>query len=364
LKHVNLYKITSLKEVLNFIFSNFLDISNPVYELYEKPSDKINTDYIVNLPQVQRKIKESSKFYRVIYENIAEDFSPKNTLNMRRVPVLFHVPKNAGTFLIGTMTRFFVRILDGDKNANVQRLHIQDEKFQGIMIFAFMINESWKSDERITENRNPAPRARSIHFSTLLEYIKNRKLLILGATVESNLSCNCIDQFNKIWDTFKDIQCYPLNFAVIRDPWSRAQSMFAYLNSETSSHEETNFTNKFKDFSSYLSSEFMEDSWLVRQVAQIPNSEPITHQRCNEAIAWMKKNKFACVHIKGVKHLIENVLYSCYNIPMEPSDLIGEVDNVNKYKKIEFEDLDKETQEKFKDRVKFDTIFNKIILNQ
>lgn len=364
LKHVNLYRINSVKQVLNFIFSNFLDISEPTYELYEKPIDKINTDYINNLPVIRDRIEQSAKFYKIIYENIAKDFSPKKILNKRRVPVLFHVPKNAGTFLIGTMTRFFVRLLDGDRNTNMQRLHIQDEQFQGIMVFAFMIHESWKSDERITENKNPAPRARSIHLSTLLEYEKENKLVILGAAVESNLTCECIEQFNKIWDILQKGGFYPLNFAVIRDPWSRAQSMFAYLNSDTSSHEETNFTNKFKDFKSYLSSEMMEDSWVVRQIARIPNSEPITYQKCNEAISWMKKNKFACTHIKGVKYLIENVLYSCYNTVVEPSDLVGKVDNINKYEKVGFEDLDEDTQKKFKDRVKFDTLFNTNILNQ
>lgn len=362
LNKFNIFRIECIDKVMDNVFANYMDmekIDKPKLQLKDKTS-LINT--INKSTRTYNEFKSQSKFYDCIYMNFAKEFnSGKATVN-RKIPVLFHIPKNAGTFLIGTMTKYFVRLFGGDKGCNVQRLSINEEKRQGLIIFGFFYNESWKKDRKIKENsREPAPRSRQTTLDTVVKYLNEKKMIILAVTVESSFKSNAVDQFEDVWKILKESNSYPLNFMLVRDPWSRTQSMFHYLNSQKSDHEATNFKNKFKNIEDYLNSEMLEDSWTVRQLAKIPNSQPISDDNYFKAIDWMKKNKFLCRYVKYSKELIIYILEECYNVKVAESDLIVEIDNVNKYEKIELETLDPEIKKIFQERVKYEILFNNIV---
>jgi len=362
LSKFNFFRIECVDQVMDNVFSSYLNIektNRPEINFQDK-TYLINT--INRSTRKYNEFKHQAKFYDCIYMNFSKDFSSNKTSVNRKVPILFHIPKNAGTFLIGTMTRYFVRIFGGDKGCNVQRLSIDEEKRQGLIIFGFFYDESWKKDKKIKQNkREPAPRSRKTTLDTIVKYLNEKKMIILAVTVESSFKSNAVDQFEEVWEILKQSNSYPLNFMLVRDAWSRTQSMFHYLNSQKSNHESTNFENKFKNIEAYLSSEMLEDSWTIRQLAKIPNSQPIADDHYFKAIDWMKKNKFLCKYVKYSNEVIAHVLEECYNIKVAESDLIVEVDNINKYEKIELESIDPEIQKIFQERVKYETLFNNIV---
>lgn len=364
LQYFNIYDISNIGKVIQSIASEFMGIEKVTPIEVKRSENAFDLKYIENTPKVYAKAKNSAKFYDYIYSQFVKDYSVKSDSYAKKIPVLFHVPKNAGTFIIGTMTRYFARILRGDPGCNIQRIHLSDSGLSGIMIFAFMYHDSWKQDKKILPNTNPAPRSRITNLETLSTYVENKKAIILGAAVESNLKCNCVDQFNVLWEMLKSFKINPENFMLLRDPWSRTQSMFEYLNSEASNHEDTNFQKRFQNIEEYLKSNLVEDSWIVRQLSKTPNAKPITEIECINAVDWVRKNKFKCAHVSQVEDLLQLTLEKCYGIKVSNEDFIGEIDNVNKYEKTLLTELPRNVQQNFKERVKYDALFNNAVLNR
>ena len=64
-----------------------------------------------------------------------------------------------------------------------------------------------------------------------------------------------------------------LMYTTIRDPFERAVSLYNYINSSISSHEPNHKSLGLLTFDQYISSSEAEDSWLIRNLLDLPDSE-------------------------------------------------------------------------------------------
>jgi len=178
-----------------------------------------------------------------------------------QTPVFFHVPKNAGTYFLN---RSFAFAAIANKNTcessnGIIRLDI---KSAGIIKYRL-----------VCFDKNSI--AKMLNYFT---HILNNRVYEIDIDNCSKDIFDFLDVFAVIvcGEGFRDYkkELYPLlgrdfkPFSIIslRDPFSRAVSMYYYAQSSQSDHE--NCHDKFRgmSFEDYICSSLLEDSWLIRMV--------------------------------------------------------------------------------------------------
>jgi hypothetical protein len=151
-------------------------------------------------------------------------------------------------------------------------------------------------------------------------------------------------------------------YTVLRDCFTRQQSLFRYLNSKESKHENTHGLINYKTFKEYILSNQCEDSWLIRSLTK-KQSTKLTEADLNKA--YIILDNFLIRSITEIDSLINHVFTACYALSQRD---VGELPqrlhhrSENKESCIIFEELDEKTQDVFLERTKYDRqIFKKYI---
>jgi len=150
---------------------------------------------------------------------------------------------------------------------------------------------------------------------------------------------------------------YQLNFTVLRDPYERCKSLYNYLKSDSSKHEPTHNSIVSENFLDFLVSDEVEDSWLMRNILDMPEDQIIEPYHLTLAHEWLQY--FRISDMSGVDVLIDSVFHGCYGIMqrgVEPNVVATHIDkNKTRRKvKLEFNELDDQTQQTFLDRTYWD----------
>tara|TARA_B100000085_G_scaffold285631_1_gene322610 strand:+ start:9543 stop:12161 length:2619 start_codon:yes stop_codon:yes gene_type:complete len=317
------------------------------------------------------------RIHNIIYREMAiKDLGTENLQNdsERKVPTFLHIPKNAGSFIISAFTKYFTRMHGGDRYFNIQRMQVDFDDCSHATFFILFKNDIWKNDPRIRKYRHDAPRSRSSDIDTLIEYIKDDKASILAAVAEPAVSesegcCGkicpkvIVKSLENIWMFFKKINVVPFNFTILRDPLDRAISLYNYITSERSQHEDTHGVIKQKNIQEYLESDSTEDSWIIRALNEIGNNSPIEHQHLDNALDFLIENNFLVKDISDSDNILKEVIESCYEQKIIPQDINTATKNDNKEKKKNPKNtFPKKTIEAFQARASWDQAFySKII---
>jgi hypothetical protein len=151
----------------------------------------------------------------------------------------------------------------------------------------------------------------------------------------------------------------------LREPFDRCQSLYSYITSSSSNHEPTHGTIKFKTFEEYLNSYQLEDSWLIRNLINIPDSREITEEDYYQACFIL--DQFKIKDISKTDFLINEAFIEYYNI--DQSIIINDLSKIKKNEtlnkqKICFSELNEETKMTFLRRTEFDRrLYKKYIFN-
>ena len=320
------------------------------------------------------------------------------------LPVFHHIAKNAGTYVLSWAQMLCRRyhILRGDNTqqcwtANrIRRLLVQLENGRQLTVIYYTPTDLTGSPDGILElfdckktdgsiDKNILPNAQNSYINSILEQgadpqtniISPQKFLDFVSTKDIIPFCIIIDPI--FWgglkspdnsSSWKDARIFidkvllfskrkhPLNFAVLRNPYDRALSIFNYIKSDNSSHEPNHDCLVSKSFQEYIESDELEDSWFLRSLMDMPDSAIIEPYHLTLAHEGYLKH-FRISDTSKVDDLINNVFHGAYGILQSDVEDWVLKNNIHKNStpnklKIKFEDLDTTTQQKFLDRTYWD----------
>ena len=275
------------------------------------------------------------------------------TQQPKNIPVYLHIPKNAGTYLIHVFTNYFVRLGGNASELMVQRLTVFGDDFN-LTLFVKFNSDYWKTDENIKEHHFSAARARKCGFPTLKTYMDNNQLYVLAIVIEPE-DGELRPSFSKTCQILNLCESKGVYFSIFREVFSRQQSLYNYITGEESSHEPSHNSIKETSFLEYLSSDSLEDSWLIRSTTGMKADWPITGFWLNQCYNFLDNFNFLIKDIKNTDDIINEVLFSCFKEGLSDSDTNTTMRNSTKIKnKITIEDLNKETKQTFLDKTYWD----------
>jgi hypothetical protein len=277
-------------------------------------------------------------------------------------PVFLHIPKNAGTYVLGYTMEMFrcYGLLNGwniKKNWNIDLRRVSLTEENGTQIANLFIHDPYEirnsSKYFISHPRDAY--CNIIYFKEFIEEISNNNLFVFSILIEPGgvkyIKNNVYDQI------CEKNNSTPFYYTIFRDPYERALSLYNYLTSFLSNHERTHGLIKAATFEEYLVSYQLEDSWLIRELLGLPDNIGISHEHFQQACTIL--DKFKIKNIYEIDLLLRDVFSTCYDLTKEKIQYIW-IDSINKNanpkNKIKscFESLDEETKEIYLDRTQFD----------
>lgn len=270
-----------------------------------------------------------------------------------KLPVFFHIPKNAGTYVYNaSYWTISNNLLNSEKPWSL-------EVFKNNQIAYRIICEPKNLDVQSKYTKVDAGYWWRVDINDL--DLNDFDLYFLEVC-DISFSSYREDVYQNLKSEIK-----PYEFLVIRDPYERIKSLYSYINSHQSSHEEKHKSFGDKSFVEYLNSDQLEGSWLIRSLLDIKNEIPIEEYHYDEVCEIL--DNMSVININDLDFYLNNFYLNCYGI--ESSTVKREVFANKTKNKIStaFEDLDEQTKAKFLEQTKWDKLIfekyaNKKILDR
>jgi hypothetical protein len=293
----------------------------------------------------------------------------------KKIPVYLHIPKNAGTYIEDVLLSYFSRITNEEasisykdgggyklnkSNYFIKRITVETSSCN-LTIMVRFLTDYWKTDDHMKHHPIAIsrgvnnPRVRACSIETFKTYLRNKQLSLLSVTLEPVGNQDMRHGMFLAHDLIDMIDGEAVNFTILRECFSRQQSLYYYLNGDESSHEPTHGTIKEDTFLQYLSSESLEDSWLIRVLTGIPGSIKLNKHWFRIATDFLDSYNFIIGNITQTDGTLDYVVDRCFAMNIEDSDKERPHYNSTKIKnKITIEDLDEETKQKFLEHTYWD----------
>jgi hypothetical protein len=347
----------------------------------DKDIELSNRDVLSFFPNAlllhQKKLKDSTPEFSFIEDSEKYNIKTKKTFLFnfcshtskdKKIPLFFHTPKNAGTYINGNMLtflRFYVRQFNEKVNFNKDLLgkpfDLRIVDSQGNSLF----NIYGIDDKSIFKNDNKFVFLQGITYSININYI-NLDLLNSIDVFCINVTAKAFPFFEKIGDWFDSLSVSFLPFICLRDPFERALSLFKYLGSDSSIHEPTHRKIISKTFEDYMASNQLEDSWLIRSLCRSPVNQDITNKDLESTLSLL--SYFTVFSIQNVDMSINKIFYTAYGYSrFDISDDWFNDLNFNQSSSkvdINLHTLPQNTQKAFKTRTFKDQLIFDIFINK
>lgn len=275
----------------------------------------------------------------------------------RKLPVFFHIPKNAGSYvsnIVWFMMQYYCYVklwyfYDEDESlikGSMKRISIVNAKnFKMFQVYGYdHISEPERHDEECS-------------LKDFINYYSNTPFEIFFIIVESTGFSSYSSLLNRLsgFDFVK--------FAILRDPFNRECSIYNYIKSSASNHERNKLTINHTSFTDYLNSYQVSDSWLMRSFIDVENNEELTDVHFRLICKIL--NTFKLCDIKDTDNIINKVFMECYDINVDnvfeyvhKDEYIDK--NKNNISKVGEEEIDEDTLKRFRERVRYEyKIYNK-----
>lgn len=293
------------------------------------------------------------------------------------IPMFFHVPKNGGTYIISKSEKFtcakrasMLQEFSLDKESmnklfRIRHYTVRNDSGQEIFrISGFKLNFNQNDfDNKIL---NPVDNTDGSEFTISFKNLNKNFLesIIVHKVDVLPDGFRCVDEFMKLFNA-NDFAF--LMYTTIRDPFDRAVSLYNYVNSSISSHEPNHKSLNFLTFDQYISSSEVEDSWLIRNLLDLPNSKKILDENAYHLFCEIF-DLFRSCKVQDVDILLDKVYKVCDGLVFSDINKIHPNLNLSNFnynqnetsKKIQKQEVSKLALSKFQERTFFDQkVFNK-----
>lgn len=281
-----------------------------------------------------------------------------------KIPVYLHIPKNAGTYIQDVLINYFIRVTNEPKNLGwdcfIKKISVETPHCNLTVTVRFL-TDYWKNDVNMKQHPVSAargvnnPRARSCEIETLKTYIRNAQLQLLSVVVEPIGLRDLRHGVFLAKDLIELSDKSSINFTTLRECFSRQQSLYYYLTSAHSKHEPSHNCIKERSFLEYLSSESLEDGWLIRVLTNMDSTDTINKHWYQLAIDFLDTNDFIVSDISKTSSTLNDVVSNCFG------ETIIELDKKETHhnstpnqNKITIDELDHNTRKLFESRCYWD----------
>ena len=267
-----------------------------------------------------------------------------------KLPVFFHIPKNAGTY-IGSMSLPCLRQYITESDIDIWEWYHLDVRRDDTTYYRIIGYRS-RGDLNDRYIRQPGLGNHRISFYNVdIKDLNFEDFIPFALTVVDRGFTNYKeDIYNRLPSEIK-----PYEFMCLREPYSRIQSLYSYIQSNQSNHEPTNSAYDSLSFVEYLNSSLLEGGWLIRRLLGIEDQIPIEHKHF-ERVCQILDNMLIC-DIGDVFSCICKVYKDCYGIDVSTSLTSGDCACYNKtYNKVNvpFDSLDDKTRSAFLNQTMWD----------
>tara|TARA_R110000772_G_scaffold234231_1_gene345825 strand:- start:1026 stop:1868 length:843 start_codon:yes stop_codon:yes gene_type:complete len=264
----------------------------------------------------------------------------------RKLPVFFHIPKCAGTYVYSIFCRISA-LLAGV--GNIKYIIVKQNDF---ILYRLICTTNKPLDKKYKKQD------RWTYFVDYDDLDINDLNLVFVEVCARSFS----DYKNYI---FKNLpgDVVPYEFIFLRDPYSLAISLFNYLTSDKSNHEPTGASINSNKFEDYLNSSRLQGSWLIHNLLNIPDPEPITLDDFNKTCDIL--DSMLVADMSDVDYTILKVIEDCFNIV--DKEIINKIPDIRKVRNkttnklnVQFSDLEEKTKAHFMSHTKWDNrLYNK-----
>jgi hypothetical protein len=268
---------------------------------------------------------------------------------MNKIPLYVHIPRTAGTYIIGAFQKIFTSSYFGTGEIIFRQMLNVTE--YGGPLFKFFVTSSRPLEDYLVGCVKHPVEKRSPYISQEDFYIalRQHRFDIFAAVVElrgfNKLANGLIPKLQEIsGETFDP-------FFVNRDTLSRSFSIYSYLTGDESEHEPTHKIIKHNNFEEYIKSNRFESNWITRHLSEAPYSRPLNMDDFNKACSVL--DKIGVVPIESVNFFLEELARRYFTTDgafFEKDDIFKNYSN----KKENPMDISRDTYEIFMDKSKFD----------
>lgn len=281
------------------------------------------------------------------------------------LPVYYHVPKSAGTYVLSwliTLCERYNTLTDdatGDTHdiRMIRRVMVELPNHGQLTCCVRFTGDFYINNQQITNHSDTKQRVSYTDLATFVQAITTGELRVFSVSVDP-----VVDGWNVPREAVENIKQASgrtgvLNYTVLRDPYSRARSMYCYLKSSNSSHEPTHDKYVSDNLETFLCSDELEDSWFLRNLLDIPPRDQIGPQHMNMADDRLKH--WIVTDIKDVDTTIDRVFKTCYDMLRShvPAGVFKPWRNATSNQvKTQFKDLTDDVKRSFLDRTRWDRL--------